>query len=287
MLNTSRFRVVFLIALGLVVGLMLANTLADVARQSPTEPLTLAVIPSDDPGTTKADWEPVIEYLEAGLGRQIELHIVPDYTAVVEAMKYGWVDVARMSAKGYVQAIEEGAKVEAVAKAIRASTGQPGYYGYIVARADRKIADLNGVSFAFVDVGSTSGYVVPSVHLEKEGMKLGEVFMAGSHPAVILAVKNGMVDAGATANSRFDAALAEGVIVEGELEILWQSPLIPNPPIVVQSSMNEALKEQVTRLFLDMPQELVESIKGLKEIGYVEATDSDYDPIREIERFGK
>jgi len=249
------------------------------------EPLTFCVIPADDPAATRHKFAPMIEYLEAGTGREVELFIVSDYTAVIEALRGGHVDVARISSVGYVVALEEGIEIEPIAKAVKEDTGLPGYYGYIVARADREWGDdVTGRSFAFVDVVSTSGYVVPSVWLDKEGIELGEVFMAGSHPAVILAVKNGTVEAGAIASNRYEAALAEGIITPGELDVLWKSDLIPNVPIVVQQDMDAELKAALKELFLSMPGEIVEHC-GIKELDYVEASDGDYDPIREIRAY--
>lgn len=245
------------------------------------EVLKFVVIPSEDASLTKEDWKGVVEYLSDGLGRTVELVVASDYTSVIEAMKYGHANLARLSPAGYVQAIEEGAKVEPLVTAVKTSTGQPGYHSFLIARAGTDISDLNSLTFAFVDVGSTSGYIIPSIYLDKQGIEPKNVLLAGSHNAVILAVKNGSVDIGAVAENRFDVALQEGVIDEGELVIVWESDMIPNVPIVAQASLSASLKEKITALFIDMPEGIVESTR-VGESGYVKASDADYDSVREV-----
>ncbi len=248
------------------------------------KPLVFAVIPADDPSATRDKYAPMIEYLSEGLGRQVELRVASDYSAVVEAAKYGHADFVRISSNGYVNAVDQGATIEPIVTAIKATTGKPGYYALIVARADSGLAgltDIEGRDFAFVDVGSTSGYLVPSYALSEHDVTVGKAFMAGSHEAAILAVKNGTVSAAATADNRFALALGDGVIEEGELVVLYQSPLVPNVPIAVQQSMDKAVKAKLQQLFLEMPEEIVVHC-GIKESGYVLAQDSDYDFIREL-----
>jgi len=272
-----KFGVVGLVSVAVVVALVLLS------RPSP-EPipgLTFVVIPSEEAGATQGQFAPFVDYLSESIGRPIELLTVSDYTAVVEAMKYGHADIARFAAFGYVMATQE-TDVEVLVTAIKTTTNQPSYYGLIVVRADSGITDLNGATFAYVDVGSTSGYLVPSTYIMREGIELGEVLFAGSHYAVIEAVKNGSVAAGAIADNRYALALEKGIIAEGELTILWESDPIPNCPIAVRKDMDESLKVQLVEAFLSAPQELVEGC-GVGETGYVVMSDSDYDFVREVQ----
>jgi phosphonate transport system substrate-binding protein len=245
------------------------------------EPLRYVIIPSEGTERPEEQFAPFVEYLAEELGRDVELVLVPDYAAVVEAMKYGHADIARFGAFSYILATQE-ADVEAVAVGIKGNTGKPEYHALIVARADRGVTDLNGASFAFSDVGSTSGYLAPITYFNQAGIEPGEVFFSGSHNASIEAVKNGTVDAAGVADNRYITALEEGVIAEGELEILWKSEPIPNAPIVVRGDLEPGLKNRIQQAFLDAPGELVEAL-GVKEIGYVEVEDGDYDIIRRMQ----
>jgi phosphonate transport system substrate-binding protein len=268
------------LAIGAVAGITLYSPKA--------QPLVFAVIPADDPAVTHQYWDPIVVYLSEGLGREIELYIVADYTAEVEALRAGHVDFARVGSSSYVMAWRDGVAIEPIVSAVKDTTGLPGYYGYIVVRADSDIEnleDLQDRSFAYVDPQSSSGHVVPAYALQQAGIEVGRVFMSGSHEASVLAVQNGTVEAGAVAQIRYDAALEENAIAEDELRVIWQSDLIPNVPIVVQESMNAELKARLRELFVNMPTELVEGPSRAGEVGYVEIADADYDIIREIEAY--
>jgi phosphonate transport system substrate-binding protein len=56
------------------------------------------------------------------------------------------------------------------------------------------IEDLAGAQWAVPDLGSTSGYLYPSVMLESEGIEPDEIVEAGGHGQSVLAVYNGEVD---------------------------------------------------------------------------------------------
>ena len=171
--------------------------------------LNMVVIPADDELSTQERYQSFVDYVEAGIGMKVNLMTVADYTAVVEAMKYGHADIARFGPLNYVQATEE-AEVEPLVVAYKRNSGAPFYNSLIISRPD--LEDLNGATFAYVDPGSASGYGAPSVYMKDNGIELGKIMFAGSHPAVILAVKNGSVDAGAVADNRWFVALEEGVV---------------------------------------------------------------------------
>ena len=251
--------------------------------QKAEESLVFVSIPADDASLTRKQCAPAIDYLSRELGREIELLTVSDYAAVVEAMKYGHADIARLGPKGYVDAINEGVEIEPIVRAVK-QTGLAGYTAFLLALKGTDITDLNALTFAFVDVGSTSGYVAPAVYLEKIGAEPKEALFAGSHGAAILALANGTVDVVATSSAQLAIAIREGILREDELVVVWESELVPSSPIAVQSSMSQELKSRLTELFLDMPESLALGMDA-DAIGYVETGDEVYNVIREISRY--
>lgn len=244
------------------------------------EPLVLAVVPAEDAGLEAGRFAPLLAYLTERLGRPIELMVVTDYSAVVEALKYGHADIARLGPFTYVLATQE-AEVEAFAVGVTEMHGKPSYHAIIIARADRHIEDLNGKSLAYVDVGSTSGYLSPSTYIMDAGIELSEEFYAGTHNAAIAAVQNGTVDAACTADIIYVTALKEGVIAEGEFDIVWTSGPLPGSPIVMQKSLDQELQDKIRAAFLEAPTEIILHI-GIGECQYVSVEDSDYDDVRAI-----
>lgn len=273
-----------LVVLAGVILILVGSYLATKLDLATTEegPLIFVVIPAEEGSLTEEQYAPFLEYLTNSIGREVELKTVSDYNAVIEALKYGHADIGRPSTASYVLAKDEGVGIEVFAFAINGSTGKPSYQSYIIARTDRGITDLNGKTVAFADPGSTSGYLVPMVYFMEAGIETGKIFFAGSHSAVIEAVKNGTVDVGTVADKRLTIALKEGVITEGEVEILWQSDPIPNVPYVVRGDMDEKLKAAIKAAWLNAPLDVIEA-QAINEIGYIEAKDSDLDPVREVQ----
>ena len=251
------------------------------------EPLKMALIPGGEAIEEIERYQPIVEYLSEQLGREIEMVIATDYTAVIIALKTGDADIARLGPFSYLLAVEE-AKAEIIVRGIRKKTGKDAYQSVIITRADsgiKTLEDLKGKTFAFLDVASASGYLVPLTMLKLAGIDpetdFAETFFAGSHPAVIEAVKQGTVDAGATNDQRIDDALATETIKEGELFIVATSDPIPTSPTAVRSGMDPALKKQIQDAYLNMPSELSEQAVG-RLSGYVIARDSDYNFLRDV-----
>ena len=244
------------------------------------EPLVYVAVPAEDPGLARARFAPFIDYLSSRLSRPVEFMIVTDYAAVVEALKYEHADIARLGPFSYILATEE-AEIEAFATGITEIHGTPSYQALIITLASKNIEDLNGASLAYVDVGSTSGYLAPSTYIMESDIELEEEFFAGTHNAVIAAVKNGTVDAGCTADIIFSTAIEEGIISADDFNIIWESEPLPGSPIVFQRSMDQSLKDAINSAFLEAPKEIVKHI-GIGELGYVPVLDSDYDVIRRI-----
>ncbi len=75
--------------------------------------------------------------------------------------------------------------------------GYKEYWAEFVVRRDsgiEKLEDLNGKTWAYPDVSSTSGYTVPAVELKDKGITVGETVQAGGHPQAVKAVYNGEAD---------------------------------------------------------------------------------------------
>ena len=237
------------------------------------------VIPAEDAAQTREQWKAMTDYLSDGLGQTVELVTVADYTSAIEAMKYGHADMARLSAAGYVMAIDEGVDVEPLVAGVKMETGLPGYYAMLIALTETDISDLGSLTFAFVDVGSTSGYILPSLYLKKVGVD-PKLLFTGSHNASILALLNGSVDVVAVASNRVETAVKEGIMGESEFQVVWRSELVPNVPIVVQADLPKSTKDRLASLFVNMPEEIVLAAMT-NESGYVEVSDETYDTVRQ------
>ena len=168
--------------------------------------------------------------------------------------------------------------------------GASSYRGLIVTKADHPATDLEGLkggTFAFVDPNSTSGYLVPLVHFVEELQTepdawFSEVRYAGSHQAVLLQVRLGHVDGGATNDLDLARAIEGGDVNEGELRTVWTSDPIPGSPIVARKDMDPALVETLRKALVDYADP--EGFQRMQNQGFEAVTDATYEPVRRLER---
>jgi len=248
--------------------------------------LTVGFIPAEDSRAMVRQSQAILDIVAKHTGMKIDAFVGSDYNATIEALRAGHVDVALLGPFSYVLATTV-APVEAFAVTVIARTMQPSYKSIIIAAKDSPInslADLKGKTFAFVDPGSTSGFMVPSAAFIKAGITpekdFRQVMYSGGHDATIVSVGSGKVDAGAVADRIYERGCAKGLADCNKLKVVWTSPAIPNDPLLYRKTLPEDMKAKIREAFF--------SVKNLAfgEMGTVArfdpATDKDYDPIRDI-----
>ena len=248
--------------------------------------LTIGFIPAEDSRAMVRQSQAILDIVAQHTGMKVDTFVGSDYNATIEALRAGHVDVALLGPFSYVLATTV-APVEAFAVTVIARTMQPSYKAIIIASKDAPInslADLKGKTFAFVDPGSTSGFMVPSAAFIKAGITpekdFKQVMYSGGHDATIVAVGSGKVDAGCVADRIYERGCAKGLADCNKLKVVWTSPAIPNDPLLYRKNLSDDMKKKIREAFF--------SVKNLAfgEMGTVArfdpASDKDYDPLREI-----
>ena len=248
--------------------------------------LTVGFIPAEDARAMVRQSQAIMDIVAQQTGLKVESFVGSDYNATIEALRNGHVDVALLGPFSYVLATTQ-APVEAFAVTVIAKTMQPSYRSIIIARNESPIsalAEIKGRTFAFVDPGSTSGYMVPAAAFITSGITpekdFAKVMYSGGHDATIVAVAEGKVEAGAVADRIYERGCAKGLADCNKLKIVWKSDPIPNDPLLYRKNLPEDLKKKIREAFY--------SVKNLPfgEMGTVArfdpATDKDYDPVRKV-----
>ncbi len=264
------------------------TTLGTTTEVKAPEVLRIGLIPADDAETQMRNYQPVADYLSEKLGMKVEMSVTHDYTAAVEAMRSKHIDMAWFGPFSYVLAVKE-AGAEAIVVGIRRDTGESTYRTVLVTRANsgiKKLEDLKGRTFAFVDPVSTSGNLFPRFVFSKNGIDpekdFKTVIYAGTHNGVELAVKNRTVDAGADSDTSYALMTKEGQIDPKENVVIFTSDPIPGSPIAIRGDLPTDFKNKVQEVLINMDQQTIFKVNGWGDIGrYAVAKDSDYDVIRE------
>ncbi|MGE6782740.1 phosphonate ABC transporter substrate-binding protein [Ensifer adhaerens] len=245
----------------------------------------------------------LVDKLPAAIGvEKVSLFPAADYDGVIQGLLGGTLDYAELGASGYAKIyLAKADAVEPILTTVQ-TDGSTGYHSIMVARKDSgitKIEDLKGKKLGFADPDSTSGYLVPLVTLpEAIGAPVKEFFgetgFGGGHENLVLEVVKGTFDAGTTFGSgvgeikdgytsgNLKKMVDKGILDMNDLVELWKSPLIPNGPIVVRTSMNDDMKAKFKQFMLDLPKTdaaCFSAIQGGDFTGFTEVNADFYKPI--------
>jgi len=256
--------------------------------------LRVGFVPAEDAQQVIRNAQPLVEILQKKLGMEVQPFVATDYTGVVEALRVGKLDIAFLTPASYVLAKNE-ANVRVALKSER--KGSPFYYAAIITRTDsgiKSLEDLRGKVFAFGDPVSTSANVFPRKLFHDKGIDpvrdFKNILYAGGHDAIVLAVLNRKVDAGATyANSTDGSDTAWARYLKNpedvkKIRAIAYSEPIPADNLVFSANLEERLGKRIEETFIELSRD-PEGKKMLRDLyqidGFVPATDKDYDSVRQ------
>ncbi|WP_159945928.1 phosphonate ABC transporter substrate-binding protein [Rhizobium sp. 18065] len=258
-------------------------------------------------GENEADrlrnYQCMTDKLPAVLGvEKVSLFPAADYDGVIQGLLGGTLDYAELGASGYAKIyLAKADAVEPILTTVQ-TDGSMGYYSIMVARKDSgmtKVEDIKGKKLGFADPDSTSGYLIPTVTLpEAIGGPVkefvAETGFGGGHENLVLEVLKGTFDAGTTFGSgvgdfkdgytsgNLRKMVDKGILNMDDLVELWKSPLIPNGPVVVRTSMNEDMKTKFKQFMIDLPKSdpaCFSAVQGGDFTGFTEVNVDFYKPI--------
>ncbi|OKH18742.1 phosphonate ABC transporter substrate-binding protein [[Limnothrix rosea] IAM M-220] len=254
---------------------------------------------------SKADllplWQPFLADLSQAIGLPVQPFFARQYSSLIEAMRSEAIQIAWFGGKTYIEAATV-ADAEAFALTV-SDKGSRGYYAHLITHGDRPWLQKTGsqpptkyllsqgqdLTFAFNDVNSTSGYLVPMYYLFTKNeinprTYFKKISFLGNHEATALAIADQKVDV-ATSNSEALERFAEKFPDKTQaLRIIWTSPLIPADPIAYTNKLPDDLKTKIRNFFHHYNnQGILQSLNWSK---FEAATDADWHPIREL-KIGK
>ena len=276
-----------LIALSLSIASAVAVHAADLTE------LTFGIIATESTQNLKKDWEVVRVDMEAKVGLPVKLFFAPDYSGVIEAMRFNKVQAGWFGNKSAIDVIDR-ASGEVFAQVIDAD-GNPGYWSLIVVHKDSAITTLTellakGKELTFVmgDPQSTSGNLVPGYFaFAKNGVdpqKLFKGFRNGNHESNALAVANKQADAGTFNTEAMFQLERKHPEAAANLKIIWKSGLIASDPIMYRTDLADGLKTKMKEFFLSYgsTSEQKAKLAPLKMSGFRASNNSQILPYRHL-----
>lgn len=235
------------------------------------------------PSDTRKAFEPFFRHLAERLGWPYELVVTNDWAGISVALANGQADIAWMGPWGYVLAHHAGA---ARAIASVGYDGRPSYHAIILARPGLAIGSwpegARGLRISFADVGSTSGWLIPTHYFQSRGIDPKTFFRyrdGASHPANVIAVANGQVDLATDFDRNFNGMAERGLVRRDEVRIVWTSEPLPNDPLVVRAGLDPAATARIQEIVTTLTPEEARAIMPPRYTGWVSADHESYRPI--------
>ncbi|WP_291834619.1 phosphate/phosphite/phosphonate ABC transporter substrate-binding protein [Brevundimonas sp.] len=269
----------------------------DGASGKPAEAVTFSILSAQGQASAGPLWQPLLDDMSKAVGAPVKPQFASTYAALVEDMKRGEVQAGWFSAQPAIDAIDD-ANAELIARTVN-QQGQDNYRATLIVKTGSGIT-LDGVmacgrrySFGIGDAQSTSGTLAPLTYLfTPRGIDPERCFSSvrsANHERNAFEVASGVLDV-ATSNTVSGAALqSQNPTLAEQIQVIWQSPPIPEGGIVVREDLDPALKEKIRSFFLTYGQGAgVEAerqrrvLAGLRYSRFNAADDDYLDPVREM-----
>jgi phosphonate transport system substrate-binding protein len=280
---TRRFRRSALVAAAALTLIAIGRGRGITAAEAP---LRVGMIP--DAGATQVSVEekaPLQAYLAKALGRPVALVIPTNYNATVEGLGNGSLDFAYLGGLTYVKAHASYGVVPLVQRDIDQQ-----FHSLLITQAASSIhtiADLKGKRFAFGDINSTSGHLMPYRAMTEAGIDPDKSLQwyryTGSHAATVQAVASGVADAGASDETVFKSLIAEGKIDGSKVRVFYTTPAFVDYVWVARKDIDTAAQKKFSDAFLGLTagrdDPILTILRGQR---FVRANDAEYRAIEDV-----
>ena len=236
------------------------------------------------PSETKKAYEPFFAYVAKQLGREFDLVATTDWAGISVALANGQVDTAWMGPWGYILAHDDsGAWAIATAK----YDGKPIYHAIVICGPGKVKGwpeGARGKRVSFADVGSTSGWLIPTAWFKTKGINPKEYFNysdGATHAANEIAVASGQIDCATDFDRNRNVMIESGRIDKNATEVVWQSDPLPNDAIAVPKTFDPALAKRIQQILVEITESRAKTILPNHYTGFVAATHQSYKMIED------
>ncbi len=223
-------------------------------------PIIWAVVPSGETERVVSGFDQVASMVYDKTGLVIKPMVATEYAGVIEAMCANppKAQMSSLATFAYLLASQKGC---ANVSLVSVRNGSPSYNAQFVTRPDtgiKSVADLKGKTFCRPEALSTSGWIVPSIEMKAAGVNpdtdLAQIVDAGSHDAVIAGVYNGDCDAGASYVDARATVEKNYPDVMDKVTVFATTASIPNDGVQFAPSFDPAMRDKIVQALLDIAQ---------------------------------
>ena len=240
-----------------------------------------------DAGATQVSVQekaPLKNYLTKAMGREVNLMIPTSYNATIEALGNGSLDFAYLGGLSYLKAHKQYDVIPLVQRSVDLQ-----FHSVFITQASspiRSLKDLKGKKFAYGDINSTSGHLIPYLEMRQAGIDPDadiQFRYSGSHPATAKAVESGAVDAGALDETVYNSLIADGKLDKNKVRVFYNSKPFVDYVWVARKEISPADRERFIQAFTSLKEgpdsQVLQILRGKD---FVRANNEEYAVLRLI-----
>lgn len=260
--------------------------------------IVFSILSTESAQNMESYWKPILADMEKQTGMKVKPFFSSNYSSLIVAMAADQTDVGWFSNQSGLEAVRRSGG-EVFARTFDPS-GTDGYKSVIIVPADSKLTlqDLlkcdKTLDFGIGDKKSTSGTLAPMTYVFiPAGKKPDTCFktvLSASHDANLFAVANKKLDAATNNTTALRLNGDRGAAQLNKVKVIWESPTLPEDPIVWRKTLDPVTKEKVRQFFLtygqgDTPAAAQQraNLAKLSMGGFLAADDTHLLVVREME----
>jgi len=249
------------------------------------KPLVFGVYAYIEEDKVRAEYQPLIDYLNQQLGAgSVEMQVLP-LAAFNDTLINRYVDIATTNPTHFLQLRYKYNLTGALATRVRKSDNQPLSMlgGIVFSKSNRKdinrLVDIQDKSIAIASQQHLGGYWAQLYECRKAGFDVqdDQLVIAGSHQKAIEAVIAGKADVGFARTGIFELMLAQGSVAANDIKVInaqytpgfankISTEIYPEWPVFALNPDNTRIKEVIRALLAYHP--ALEQVEEGGVIGY-------------------
>lgn len=221
--------------------------------------INFSILATENSQNLGARWKPFLDDMQKQTGLNIKPYFSSGYAPLVTAMQFGTTQVGWFSNKPGYEVVKTG-KAEVFLRSSDPS-GIDGYTSNVIvnARSTLTIEDLlkceRNRDFGMGDASSTSGTLAPMTYLfAPRSINPSNCFKtvrSANHEANVRSVASGLLDAATNNSTSLQVLGAQDPSLLTKIRVIWNSPTLPEDPIIWRSDLDPVKKKKIKDFFLN------------------------------------
>ncbi|CAM4217071.1 phosphate/phosphite/phosphonate ABC transporter substrate-binding protein [Erysipelothrix aquatica] len=265
------------------------------------ESFTIAYLPVEDSMAVQELNTAFQEDLSKAINMEVKSYQTTSYSAAIEAVSSGKVDMVQLTPFSYVVARNKGGVSLVANVEMPSMANDNGYVAcFITSQASdiQSLDDVKGKTIAFGDPASTTGHLIPKYKLLVEsGVPLEtlessyfkQIQFSGGHDKTVIGVAQGTYDVGATYCQMPQILEDNGVIDKDSVRVIGGAGSelgvdISAVPVVVREDLDATVKQQVQDFLMAYSNPDYFKNLGMKDGKYGAPNDALYDGLETMSK---